>query len=211
MKFLGRKHSQEELKARWEKEESAKQWRGGFLWATCRNGLHSLSGSNIFYAIRHGKVTRLCFECKKATNLRSMKTYQETHKDGRTNYRNSRARKYHDIVIDAYGGKCECCGETRREFLTVEHRKGDGHAHRAKFGQNVFWDIARQGFPKDKYGVLCMNCNFAKGRGKLCPHEIERQEAMKVYPGQEYFRALNPNIRKTEENWEIAHGLRKTA
>lgn len=33
-------------------------------------------------------------------------------------------------VIAAYGGACECCGETEDAFLTVEHKEGVPASHR---------------------------------------------------------------------------------
>lgn len=29
-------------------------------------------------------------------------------------------------ALDHYGGKCECCGETRYEFLQLDHIDGNG-------------------------------------------------------------------------------------
>jgi hypothetical protein len=31
-------------------------------------------------------------------------------------------------------------------------------------------DLKRQGWPKDGYTVLCLNCNIAKGATGTCPH-----------------------------------------
>ena len=206
MRFGGRVHSQVELKERWEARIPKL-----FKREVCRNHGHKMTEDNTFYMIAHGTVARLCRTCKSDSNKRAMKKFNAKNKAGHNQYEKSRVKKYRDMVLGAYGAKCSCCGETRRRFLTVEHLEGDGHQHRARLKQNVYYDIVKQGFPKDKYGVLCMNCNFAKGRGKQCPHEIERLEAIQPYPGQEFFRELNPRIRRAEENWEIVHGLRKAA
>jgi hypothetical protein len=33
-------------------------------------------------------------------------------------------------VIAAYGGRCACCGEFERDFLTLDHVNNDGAEHR---------------------------------------------------------------------------------
>ncbi|MFA5380295.1 MAG: hypothetical protein WC455_31325 [Dehalococcoidia bacterium] len=77
-----------------------------------------------------------------------------------------------NTLIDGYGGKCVCCGETTREFLTLEHINGGGRAHRRSLGGSkaVYQDVIDRGFPPE-FTLLCMNCNFAKRFGRKCPHE----------------------------------------
>lgn len=84
------------------------------------------------------------------------------------NYR----RKLKQQVIDGYGGKCVCCGETEIVFLTLEHLQGDGEKHRG--GRNsgsygAYRDVIKRGFPPE-CTILCMNCNYAKRGDKQCPH-----------------------------------------
>jgi hypothetical protein len=64
-------------------------------------------------------------------------------------------------MINAYGGKCELCSETRWQFLTTDHIFGGGTAHRRLIGQGkVFYlFLKRNGWPKDKYRLLCANHN----------------------------------------------------
>jgi hypothetical protein len=87
---------------------------------------------------------------------------------------NNRAR-----VFEAYGGAaCRCCGEREAEFLTIDHVRGDGWEHRKTVPTSMLlsW-LIREGFPED-FQVLCMNCNFAKGRrggSGVCPHEAKRR------------------------------------
>lgn len=80
-------------------------------------------------------------------------------------------------AIAAYGGKCACCAEGRWQFLTLDHPNGDGQADRAKhrmiIGQLYGW-VARNNYPKDLYRILCMNCNWIRRFGGVCPHEEER-------------------------------------
>lgn len=90
----------------------------------------------------------------------------------------SKKRRYEalrDQIFAAYGAVCSCCGEHRRRFLTLEHKRQDGKQHRARRpGNGVYLDVVREGFPKSKYDVLCLNCNWARRFGP-CPHEMERQ------------------------------------
>lgn len=75
--------------------------------------------------------------------------------------------------ISAYGGVCICCGESSPEFLTVEHRLGNGRQHRKKIGNNghsMWIYLKRHGWPKDEYTLLCWNCNMATRYGHPCPH-----------------------------------------
>lgn len=78
-------------------------------------------------------------------------------------------------VVEAYGGRCACCGETEPRFLTIEHKNRDGHLHRATLasrgGISVYRDLKRRGWPKDGFCLLCMNCNFSTRFGDPCPHE----------------------------------------
>lgn len=81
-------------------------------------------------------------------------------------------------MIVAYGGRCVCCEENRKEFLTIDHINGGGGEHRKRCspGAGIYRDIKRQGWPKDKYRLLCMNCNFATRAGRTCPHAFEVKE-----------------------------------
>ena len=77
------------------------------------------------------------------------------------------------LIIDKYGGQCTCCGEKIYAFLTVEHVGQGGKEHRAKVGNfGVYDDILKQGCPRDKYTVLCMNCNWVTRYGQPCPHKL---------------------------------------
>ena len=77
-------------------------------------------------------------------------------------------------TIEAYGGKCVCCGETTAVFLTIDHIHGGGTKERQETkrgGYNFYYWLKAQGFPKDKYQLLCFNCNYAKHALGKCPHQ----------------------------------------
>lgn len=81
-----------------------------------------------------------------------------------------------DEVFKAYGGwKCNCCGETERSFLTIDHMENNGsklrregvHGHSTQFYR---W-LRKGNFP-EQFQVLCMNCQFGKRmNGGCCPHQ----------------------------------------
>lgn len=106
----------------------------------------------------------------------SARLYAEAHKD------EIRAKRLlaSDSVMLHYGGKCACCGEDRREFLTIDHVDGAGAKHREAVARamgkkraqsdDVYWDIINNDFPSG-FRVLCFNCNSARGFYGYCPHE----------------------------------------
>lgn len=72
-------------------------------------------------------------------------------------------------VIDAMGGACACCGEREPKFLAIDHVRGLEGQPRPK-GQMIYFLVRKEGYPRDKYQLLCHNCNFAKGVYGACPH-----------------------------------------
>lgn len=82
-----------------------------------------------------------------------------------------------DEVYEAYGGyKCNCCNESERMFLSIDHINNDGALERrsGKYsgaGSPFYLWLRKNNFPKG-YQVLCMNCQTGKHRnGGVCPHQ----------------------------------------
>jgi hypothetical protein len=76
-------------------------------------------------------------------------------------------------VVAAYGGVCECCGETEPYLLNVDHINNDGMKERKELGmfsQKLHYFLRRNGFPKDRYQLLCVSCNMGKAKHGQCPH-----------------------------------------
>ena len=76
-------------------------------------------------------------------------------------------------IVAAYGGKCQCCGETEIAFLELDHANDNGSAHRREIGRGAHrtykW-VKDHGFPSD-FRLLCANCNQGRQRnGGVCPH-----------------------------------------
>lgn len=80
-------------------------------------------------------------------------------------------------VVNAYGGKCACCGENRLVFLAIDHVNGGGNQHRKEVGGSyrIYRWLKEHGYPGG-FRVLCHNCNFATTGGKTCPHQINEEE-----------------------------------
>jgi len=76
------------------------------------------------------------------------------------------------LMIEAYGGRCVCCGETNPGFLTIDHENGGGRQHRANMGgTGVAASLRRLGWPKEGYRLMCYNCNCGRQHnGGICPH-----------------------------------------
>ncbi|KKL68019.1 hypothetical protein LCGC14_2129140 [marine sediment metagenome] len=85
-------------------------------------------------------------------------------------------------IIDHYGGKCVCCGESEPVFLSIDHINNDGADHRANItkkkgrgkqaGSTTMYKwIERNNYPTDLQ-LLCHNCNMGRYRnGGICPHK----------------------------------------
>ena len=85
-------------------------------------------------------------------------------------------RRYREIVLNYYGKRCACCGETNPVFLTIDHINGRQNApERKQTGYNVSTRIARaiiMGKPRTDIRILCFNCNCGRQRnGGVCPHQ----------------------------------------
>jgi len=83
-------------------------------------------------------------------------------------------QKYRELrreVLDYYGGKCTCCGETTFEFLAIDHVNGNGAEHRRETKLREICRWLRDNNYPDGFQVLCHNCNLAKGFYGKCPHK----------------------------------------
>ena len=144
----------------------------------------------------------LCNRCKKVPPTEGRKScakcreyvnnYLKDHPQKRSNrkvmYSPERLLKYRAYnkecrdklrseVLQAYGGRCACCGEAEEKFLTIDHKDNNGASHRKEiFGRSkgtgtmMYRWLRDNGYP-DAFQVLCWNCNCAKGHYGVCPHE----------------------------------------
>lgn len=72
-------------------------------------------------------------------------------------------------VIEHYGGKCNCCGESQPEFLAIDHINNDGAEHRRQLTITIVDWLIQNNYPEG-FQVLCHNCNSAKYYYGECPH-----------------------------------------
>ena len=118
-----------------------------------------------------------CRDCARSHQQKTLAHNDPDRMRRRRGYRTLR-KKARDAVLDHYGRRCTCCGETEKEFLGVDHIHGGGLKHRRSLGamgkgtQFYRW-IVQNGYPSD-LRILCWNCNLARGFYGLCPHEVER-------------------------------------
>lgn len=119
-----------------------------------------------------------CVRCKEAKKLAQRKY--------RLKYPERTKKAAHDWVVqsklcafEAYGGAiCNCCGENNLDFLSLDHVFNDGYLDHNKnkvrcAGSALYSKLRRLGYPdKQRFQVLCMNCNFGKKINHgICPHK----------------------------------------
>lgn len=86
-------------------------------------------------------------------------------------------------IIFAFVSVCQCCGEAEPMFLELDHISNDGAAHRREIGRGshaTYKRVKDAGFPRDRFRLLCANCNQGRQRnGGMCPHH-QQQEARRA-------------------------------
>ena len=127
------------------------------------------------YYRRNHRAT--CVNCVNQTLTNWRRSHPDAHKRIYTTSSKKRRIEVKKAVIEAYGGKCACCGERTFEFLTIDHIGGGGRQHRSRTGHQLnglplYRWLAAADFPKDRFRLLCINCNFATGLYGRCPHVI---------------------------------------
>lgn len=98
-----------------------------------------------------------------------MQEYRKVHKVKLAERKRDDAINAKEEGLLHYGGKCTCCGEAIKEFLTMEHINGRDKEKVRLTGRSAWLDAKRKGWPTD-ITVLCFNCNCAKGIYGKCPH-----------------------------------------
>lgn len=96
------------------------------------------------------------------------KEYADANREQVRAYHRDYNRKLREKFFEMYGKVCACCGEAEFDFLTIEHKLGQ-HGKR-ETSYKAFLTAVKEYRP-DLYETLCMNCNHAKGRFGICPHQ----------------------------------------
>lgn len=136
---------------------------------------------------RNGKAAHRsqCKKCSAEKSLNSRRTpegrkkyeqYREKTREKVVKRNSERRKQLREEVITAYGKKCVCCGETEPKFLAVDHIYNDGAEHRKQVKtKSIYLWLKRNNFPKDRFQLLCHNCNFSKGLYGCCPHQEQNR------------------------------------
>jgi len=125
--------------------------------------------NNLFQAKRSDAVR--CSACREEY----LKVYRR--KEETLQRRREQTRKLRETALNGYGHKCACCGESRFEFLAIDHVNGGGSKERKTMSPSQIANKAiNEGFPP-MYQLLCHNCNCAKGWYGVCPHQTEKRTA----------------------------------
>lgn len=114
-------------------------------------------------------------DAERAERLRRNREWRQSNPERVREIKRAEHARVRARVLEAYGGSCECCGETHSEFLSLDHRHGGGNEHKRRVGRGIQflrW-VIREGFPAS-LRILCHNCNQARGAYGYCPHERER-------------------------------------
>ncbi len=104
------------------------------------------------------------------------KNYRADNKTALNDRRRAYAKKIKLEGITAYGGKCNCCGESQAEFLTIDHINGRaderavGRSYKMT-GHKMWLILKKLNYPTTDYQLLCFNCNCAKSIYGRCPHK----------------------------------------
>jgi hypothetical protein len=105
------------------------------------------------------------------------KKYYEENKEKVKAKQRERNKKVRLDVLEHYGGKCECCGESRYEFLSIDHINNDGKKDReiAGVGTSFYYWVIKEKYPGN-LRILCHNCNMAYYIYGTCPHKNKREK-----------------------------------
>jgi len=122
------------------------------------------------------KGCTICLEKKSKSQIK----FSQNNKESTKKYR----KKIRKEVIDKYGGKCVCCGETELLFLTIDHKNNDGNLERIEMSgdqsgssMKFFFKIRKEPIREDLQ-ILCFNCNLGRSMNDgICPHHKPSPES----------------------------------
>lgn len=138
---------------------------------TCEN-CQQLLPIDDFYAKKDAKRGHFSW-CKKCQNQRT-KAHFEANREHHLDLIKERKWELKLEAIEQYGGKCACCGEATPHFLELDHINNDGAEFRKEnkwlLGADFVRWLKRNNWPEN-IQLLCSNCNVAKYRYGVCPHQ----------------------------------------
>lgn len=115
-------------------------------------------------------------------------------------WHNANYRRFHaklkKEVFEAYGNKCTLCGYSNQDCLVIDHTHNDGNIERKNSNRNDLWiRLRRENYPKDRYQLLCRNCNWKKFILSIPPTDIK----VNNYARQSRQRIRNETIKEYGE------------
>jgi hypothetical protein len=133
--------------------------------------------SKAYYKAYIELVLQVRLERKKKKNIKTIE-WQKNNPEKVRKYARKTLQNLRKEMIKNYGSKCVCCGESREEFMSIDHINGYGNQHKKllkKPGNNFYRWLKQNNWPKDEFRLLCYNCNCSRGFLGYCPHEKENQ------------------------------------
>jgi hypothetical protein len=121
-------------------------------------------------------ICKSCMNAQARTRFQNPETL-ERKRNSSKKFAKKWRKSLREEVLEAYGNRCTCCGEDTLEFLTIDHIHNDGHLERKMMRQGKFYsELKKRNFPRDRYQILCWNCNAAKAYYGVCPHKRKQDE-----------------------------------
>lgn len=117
-------------------------------------------------------ISKRDYEKNKEKHYALCAKWASEHREENRQRANAKNAQLRTEAINAYGGKCVCCGEIEFAFLAIDHINGGGNKHRKIVGassQFIRW-LKKNNYPTG-FQILCHNCNLAKGFYGACPHQ----------------------------------------
>lgn len=144
---------------------------------TCKICKANKPASEFFFYKR--TKDKLQYSCKQCQRDRYKSHKRKCRLAGVMTYSQRTRQRLRFEILKHYGGKCKCCGESRIEFLAIDHTNGGGNKQRRQiYGcSGLYCWLKRNGFPGG-FRVLCHNCNQSFGAYGYCPHTTPEKRLM---------------------------------
>ncbi len=118
----------------------------------------------------------------KAASRRTALKNPELYRSFSREHTNRKNRMVRTQVIGHYSNGtfvCLCCGQSERDFLTIDHINGNGNEMSRergipRAGPRLYMWLFRNRFPEG-YQIVCMNCNMSKAKHGACVHNKEEK------------------------------------
>ena len=113
----------------------------------------------------------------RAANPEKNRATDRKHRDKNPQAARDKLRAWQNKVrvemIQAYGGRCACCGVSEAPFLAIDHIDGVRPEGAPKGGHQLYAWLRRNEWPEG-FQILCHNCNMAVRFDRTCPHKYQQ-------------------------------------